>query len=524
MESRSESNPVDLQNPNLENIPAFAPGNENQENVVPEPVQDILADRSVKHGHLKFFAWLLLGVCLLVWLLLYLFFPRFQTKDFPYHLRSPYGEFVGENYGKICYGNFFNCQPATVMVEGSELDFVYDAIQPIVNIFEIGDHEVVYRATFEDKVKYYHQIITVYDDIAPEAKEEEGQAVIICPDQTKIASGLTIIDEYDGDITANVKIEIEDGRTIITASDSSGNTVIKNVPAIIKDDKAPIISLNGPASYIFELGQVTAEEGNIPAPTATDNCDSIELQRTGEINFAAPGTYTLTYTATDKAGNTATATRTVEIVPPNNGKIFLTFDDGPSEHTNRLLDVLKNYNVKATFFVTGSGSEDTLRRECNEGHAIGLHTFSHSYAYIYQNLNNFFEDLNHIKSRVETETSCTSNLIRFPGGSSNLVSRDYDGGSHIMSQLVNEVTRRGFAYFDWNVSSGDAGGATTSDEIFANVTQNLKYNDNSVVLQHDTKGFSVDAVEGIINYGLSHGYSFEKLTTNSFGAHHYVAN
>jgi len=100
----------------------------------------------------------------------------------------------------------------------------------------------------------------------------------------------------------------------------------------------------------------------------------------------------------------------------------------------------------------------------------------------------------------------------------------YDGGSHIMSTLVNAVEARGFTYFDWNISSGDAGGATTADEVFENVVYALKDGGSSVVLQHDTKDFSVAAVERIIVFGLNNGYSFGKLDANSFTAHHGVNN
>ena len=93
-----------------------------------------------------------------------------------------------------------------------------------------------------------------------------------------------------------------------------------------------------------------------------------------------------------------------------------------------------------------------------------------------------------------------------------------------MSKLVKSVQEKGFTYFDWNVSSGDAGGATTSDAVFNNVVNALKNGGSSVVLQHDIKGFSVDAVERIIQYALNRGYTFAPLTASSFTAHHGVNN
>ena len=121
-------------------------------------------------------------------------------------------------------------------------------------------------------------------------------------------------------------------------------------------------------------------------------------------------------------------------------------------------------------------------------------------------------------------TGKESRLIRFPGGSSNTISQNYDGGIHIMSKLVDEVTKRGYVYFDWNVSSGDAGSTTSASGVYSNVINGLKKGGSSVVLQHDIKGFSVDAVEDIIKYGQSHGYKFSALDTSSFTSHHGVNN
>lgn len=205
------------------------------------------------------------------------------------------------------------------------------------------------------------------------------------------------------------------------------------------------------------------------------------------------------------------------------GTIYLTFDDGPGPYTARLLDILKQYNVKATFFVTGSGDDALIKREYDEGHTVGLHTWSHRYDIIYSSVENYFNDLNMVHDRVQRITGQDSKLIRFPGGSSNVISARYDGGIKIMSFLAQEVLNRGFSYFDWNLSSGDAGSATTSDEVFVNVAAHLKEGDN-VVLQHDIKEFSVDAVERIIQYGEENGYSFDKLSIDSFAARHGVNN
>ncbi|MBR3254269.1 polysaccharide deacetylase family protein [Candidatus Saccharibacteria bacterium] len=297
-----------------------------------------------------------------------------------------------------------------------------------------------------------------------------------------------------------------------------------NLPASFcatSDKTAPEITLNGD---IYTTILVNTNEYEELGAVAIDDCDEVEFKIDGVVDTRVVGTYIINYTSEDKSGNLSTAIRTVNVIPENHGTVYLTFDDGPGDYTAELLDVLNKYNVKATFFVTGRGSDEMILREYQEGHTVGLHTSSHDYSYIYQNINTFFEDLYSVQERVKNITGYTSYLMRFPGGSSNTVSRRYDGGAHIMSQLVDEVESRGFTYFDWNISSGDAASASSPEEVFENVAYALKEYGDSVVLQHDIKEFSVAAVEQIIQYGLSNGYKFAALDASSFTAHHGVNN
>ena len=252
-------------------------------------------------------------------------------------------------------------------------------------------------------------------------------------------------------------------------------------------------------------------EKNIQTPTASQHDLSGDLP-TREIGHKKDPEYEI---ATDYShSNDNSGTR---------GIIYLTFDDGPGPYTARLLDILKANGIKVTFFVTGAGDDSLIRREYDEGHAIGLHTWSHRYEIVYSSVESYFNDLQLVHDRVFNITGLDSRIIRFPGGSSNLVSARYDNGIKIMSILTDEVGKRGYTYFDWNVVSGDAGGATTADEVYNNVTAHLK-DGNNVVLQHDIKDFSVDAVERIISYGKSNGFSFEALDQNSPTMHHGVNN
>ena len=202
--------------------------------------------------------------------------------------------------------------------------------------------------------------------------------------------------------------------------------------------------------------------------------------------------------------------------------IALTFDDGPGEYTSKLLDILSKYNVKATFFTVGSGHPDLLKAEADAGHSIGIHSATHDYSKIYASEDAFFADLRKQQDTIENATGIRTTLVRFPGGSSNTVSKSYCSG--IMTKLTKDLTDMGYQYFDWNVTSGDAGETTSTSVVVQNVISGIQQHDVSIVLQHDIKGFSVNAVEQIIQWGLAHGYTFLPLTAESPTAHHGVNN
>lgn len=290
-------------------------------------------------------------------------------------------------------------------------------------------------------------------------------------------------------------------------------------PSELYDDTPPFLELKGGETITIGVGT----EFDDPGVEAYDYWSEMSLAVEGEIDTKQVGEYALKYIATDANGNRAELMRTVKVIEPV-GRIYLTFDDGPGNDTGALLDVLKKYGVRATFFVTGYGDDGLIRREYDEGHAVGLHTLSHVYANIYASVDNYLADLDAVQERVQRITGELSKLLRFPGGSSNLISARYDGGTKIMSRLAELVTEHGLTYFDWNVDSGDAGGASTTDEIYDNVVKALKVGGDSVVLQHDIKAHSVAAVEKIVQYGLENGYVFDRLSPTTYTAHHGINN
>lgn len=203
--------------------------------------------------------------------------------------------------------------------------------------------------------------------------------------------------------------------------------------------------------------------------------------------------------------------------------IYLTFDDGPGEYTEQLLDILDHYDVKVTFFVTNQEPEyqDLIGEAYRRGHTIGLHSYSHDYG-IYRCQEAYYEDLQLIYNLCKEQTGDPSRIIRFPGGSSNGVSQQYCYG--IMTALSKSVEEYGFVYCDWNVSSGDMENAVTTDAVARNVIAGIREKDVAVVLQHDTLDYSVEAVSQIICWGQANGYTFLPLTENSPMVHHTVKN
>ena len=346
------------------------------------------------------------------------------------------------------------------------------------------------------------------------ARQEQGRLSIAPQEGFK---GFTAVDAFDGDLTDKV-VRTETGDAVYySVVDSSGNECA--VERVIEYGiSEPMIRLTG-GEEVDVGAACTFTDPGYEATDESGNDLTSYVQVTGEVIPWKVGSYELNYYIMNEQGETATARRTVNIVPqpmepmviPEEKTIYLTFDDGPGPYTGQLLDILARYGVKATFFVTGDDPDynDLIGRAYREGHTIGVHTFSHDYYRIYSSDQAFFDDFLATEDLIYEQTGTYSRLFRFPGGSSNTVSRNYNYG--IMSRLAKTFTDMGYVYFDWNVTSGDAAAGCSENTV-------------NVVLQHDIKGFSVDAVAQIINWGRNHGYTFKALDETSFTAHHEIAN
>lgn len=192
---------------------------------------------------------------------------------------------------------------------------------------------------------------------------------------------------------------------------------------------------------------------------------------------------------------------------------YITFDDGPSSTTTKILDILKKRDIKATFFVvTGDYNApnlDLLKQINDEGHALGIHSHSHIYKEIYDSKESFLKEINDSFNIIYEKTSIKPTVIRFPGGSINKFNSD------IYEDITSEVLNRNFRYYDWNVSFEDAKNDATVDKIYQNVLDGIEKNNENdlVILAHDRANNNnmLEALEKVIDVLESYDYSFDKL-------------
>lgn len=221
---------------------------------------------------------------------------------------------------------------------------------------------------------------------------------------------------------------------------------------------------------------------------------------TEEMQEEASGVYETTKVEESVRDTETKAAEPAKINPVKSSgkKVYLTFDDGPSSNTDQILDILKDYDVKATFFVVGKTDERSVKayqRIVEEGHTLAMHSYSHKYDEIYESKEAFARDLNSLQEYLYETTGVWPRIYRFPGGSSNTVSK-VD-----MQELIEYLTDIGITYFDWNVASGDAVSRTLPAEtIVNNCLSGIEKQKESVILMHDAsnKGTTIEALPQII--------------------------
>lgn len=201
---------------------------------------------------------------------------------------------------------------------------------------------------------------------------------------------------------------------------------------------------------------------------------------------------------------------------------YLTFDDGPNaDNTASVLDTLKKYNIKATFFVVYQDNDTAnalYKRIVDEGHTIAVHTASHDYTEIYSSIEAYLTDFEKMSSHIEAVTGVKPEIFRFPGGSVNSYNITF------YREIIAEMLRRGYVYYDWNVSSGDAAsGYVSSQKIVSNVLSGSQSQDDAIVLMHDGPGHGATAaalpeiIEGLQNQGYTFAGLDNTVTPWCFG-------
>jgi peptidoglycan/xylan/chitin deacetylase (PgdA/CDA1 family) len=404
-----------------------------------------------------------------------------------------------------------------------------------VNTSELGTYELEYELKYKRRTLTKTRTVHVVDTTGPEITLNGEESVTVDKIEDYQEAGAVAVDNCDGDLTSSITTSMEQVNdytyeVCYQATDSRGNVGEAKRAVVIQDTVSPEISLNGEASVTIK----EREKFQDPGVNATDDRDgdlSDSAVRTGYIDIYRPGTYTVTYTVQDAGGNTAQVSRdvTVERVHTNpQNAIYLTFDDGPSaDVTKRVLDILAANNVKATFFICDYDEENEalVQRMIDEGHTVGIHGYSHVYSEVYASADAFMDNINTLRNKVKEDTGYEPFVIRFPGGSSNTVSKEYTPG--IMTELVQLVTDADLMYLDWNVSNEDAtGNNIPASTLYKNVVNNLEKDRTNVVLMHDTsaKQTTADALQSVIDYGKSNGYAFYAVSEDTVPIHQKLSN
>lgn len=289
-------------------------------------------------------------------------------------------------------------------------------------------------------------------------------------------------------------------------------------PAVSQADGITL-TLRGEEAVSWPCGIPYVDEG-YTAQDLDGNDLSGAVRVSGEVDFLKCGEYVLRYSVTDGPGGSAEVCRTVKVspvsLPEKHGKaektIYLTYDDGPSEYTEELLDLLDEYDAKATFFVINHAIEkrpEIIRAAFERGHSIGIHSNKHDYNYLYVSEENFLEDISSVRELIFDLIGQRPDIFRFPGGSETafrLASNHIDGG---FETLKNDLADLGIEYFDWN-DSADPKGTSPTEAVFR-IISSAEKRGSLVVILHDTRYSSIPATRRLLEMGAEKGFAFQSL-------------
>lgn len=460
------------------------------------------------------------GACIALLLVVFFLYGWLTKSNITFTTRSPVIEVHHDFDGKEIIESVKGGKVEDVEIDVSKL-----------NKDIIGEYPVIYKYQ-DEKIEI---LVSVVDSQAPtfDVKEleidlgmEVKPAQLVDNIQDASNTKISFKEKYDFSKVGDVKV-------VVVVEDDYGNKKEKKtiVHVLEKDEEAPQIqgikdlTIRKGDKNVDYLKGITVFDTRDPNPSIVVNSKSVNLEVVGE--------YEIVYTARDRSGNSTKMTCVVSVVdnkvigsPEQSSEkvLYLTFDDGPSKYTQEVLDILSKYNAKATFFVTGLNPEyfNLIKAAEEQGHTIGMHTYSHNYGEIYTSSDAYYADLNKISELCNQQIGYVPRYIRFPGGSSNTISRKYAPG--LMGLLTEDVLLQGYQYYDWNVSSGDGGGTLPVSDIVAYSTASNA--NNIVLLAHDANGkkSTIDALPAIIEHYQSLGYRLAGLDDDSFAPHHAVNN
>ena len=402
-----------------------------------------------------------------------------------------------------------------------------------VDISKFGTYTYEYEVEVDGKTYKLVRNVEVVDKAAPVIKVEQVELQRdFCTKAVSQEPSFSAMDNYDGDVTDKVEKKDNGSKYTLSVKDSSGNSA--SVDIMIKDQEEPSnkIVLNGYSTLTIVEGGTYKEEGAKVFTGCGMELPDEQVTTEGEVDTNTLGTYEITYKnekynisekRTVKVIKKQEPVINVETDKPGNGKVvYLTFDDGPGPLTKDFLDILDKYNAKATFFVTNqfSNYQWLLGEEARRGHVVAVHSLTHNWN-IYNSVEAYKQDFNAMNNIIEQQTGKRSNIFRFPGGSSNTVSKGHSKG--IMTTLSQVMQSEGYQYFDWNVDSNDAGGANSS-QVYNNVIRGIKNTSHPVILMHDIKKSTLGALDSMLKYMTSNGYKFGTLDVNGPVVHHGINN
>ncbi|MEG1475228.1 MAG: polysaccharide deacetylase family protein [Longicatena sp.] len=454
------------------------------------------------------FVCFLIGISLCIYAYIYTSFPMISFKDNPVTVE------INNSY-----------QPKDFISSLRNIEQKDIHIKDSINTEKLGTYELIYEAKNHkfklsyivvDKKKPIVEVQT--QNVSIHEKPDASIFIKSIKDDTKTSVAFKEAYEFNtlGDKTI----------TLVVTDEAKNTTEIQVLVHVLTKDEVPPV-IENVHDFTIKQGEDVDLIKDVKAIDERDGNVKVNVDK-GSFDNQKPGTYKITYSAIDRAGNIAKKDATISVNDVNetsNKIIYLTIDDGPSANTPKILDILDRYQVKATFFVSAQCPDylSYIKLAHSKGHAIGLHTYSHNYAQLYANDAAYFADLANIAAVVKEQTGSDSHIIRFPGGGSNTISANYSAG--IMTRLAQAVSQKGYHYYDWNSSSGDGNSAVNSATLVANAKS---YGGGSplMMLTHDHSGSSssVDALPSIIEYYKGLGYTFKVVDTSVPGYHHGINN